>query len=53
MNTPELGEGKRIDVINEYLDASIIEIEELLKEYPSDEPKTWGELNAIFLGNLK
>ena len=53
MNTPELGEGKRIDVINEYLDASIIEIEELLKEYPSDEPKSWDELNAIFLGNLK
>lgn len=53
MNTPELGEGKRIDVINEYLDASIIEIEELLKEYPSDETKSWDELNAIFLGNLK
>ena len=53
MNTPELGEGKRIDVINEYLDSSIVEIEELLKEYPSDEPKSWNELNAIFLGNLK
>lgn len=53
MNTPELGEGKRIDIINEYLDASIIEIEELLKEYPSDEPKSWEKLNAIFLGNLK
>ena len=49
INTPELGEGKRIDVINEYLDASIMEIEELLKEYPSDDLKSWDELNAIFL----
>ena len=53
MNTPELGEGKRIDVINNYLDASIEEIEELLKEYPSDDPKSWDELNSIFLRNLK
>ena len=53
MNTPELGEGKRIDVINEYLDASILEIEELLKEYPSDDLKSWDELNAIFLDNLQ
>lgn len=53
MNTPELGEGKRIGVINDYLDASILEIEELLKEYPSDDPKSWDELNSIFLRNLR
>ncbi len=53
MNTPELGEGKRIGVINDYLDASIAEIEELLKEYPSDDAKSWDELNSIFLRNLK
>lgn len=53
MNTPELGEGKRIGVINDYLDASILDIEELLKEYPSDDPKSWDELNSIFLRNLR
>ena len=53
MNTPELGEGKRIGVINDYLEASILEIEELLKEYPSDDPKSWDELNSIFLRNLR
>ena len=53
MNTPEFGEGKRIDVINNYLDASIEEIEEFLKKYPSDDPKSWDELNTIFLQNLR
>ena len=53
MNTPELGEGKRIGVINDYLDTSILDIEELLKEYPSDDPKSWDELNSIFLRNLR
>ena len=53
MNTPELGEGKRIDSINDYLDASIAEIEELLKDYTSDESKSWEELNNTFLKNLR
>ncbi len=49
MNTPELGEGKRIDCINEYLDASIAEIEKILEIYPKDEPCSWQELNNIFM----
>ncbi len=49
MNTPELGEGKRIDCINEYLDASIEEIAKILETYPKDEPCSWDELNCIFL----
>jgi len=53
MNTPELGEGKRIDIINEYLDSSIEEIEALLSNYAADDLKSWDELNAIFLDNLK
>lgn len=52
MNTPELGEGKRIDLLNEYIDMSIAEIELLLNEYPSDEHKSWDEINNIFLQNL-
>ena len=52
MNTPELGEGKRIEALNNYLDASIEGIEKLLEEYPSNDPKSWDELNALFLQNL-
>lgn len=49
MTTPELGEGKRIDYINEYLDASIGEVEKILTTYPKDEPCKWEELNKLFL----
>lgn len=49
METPEIGLGPRIDVINEYLDSSIEEIDHLLQTYPSDEKITWDELNRLFL----
>ncbi len=48
MTTPELGEGKRIDCINDYLDTSIAEISTLLETYPQDNPCSWDELNEIF-----
>ena len=49
METPEIGIGHRIDVINDYLDASIEEIDQLIQAIPSDERVTWDELNHIFL----
>lgn len=49
MNTPEIGVGPRMDVINAYLDASIAEIEALLPDYPKNQVPSWDELNAIFL----
>lgn len=50
---PELGEGSRIDVINDYLDLSIAEIESILTTYPKDESCSWEELNRIFLNILQ
>ena len=49
METPEIGLGPRIDVINDYLDASIEEIDHLIQAIPSDEKVTWDELNRLFL----
>ena len=49
METPEIGLGPRIDVINDYLDASIEEIDQLIQAIPSDERVTWDELNRLFL----
>lgn len=49
IETPEIGLGPRIDVINEYLDSSIEEIDHFLQTYPSDEKITWDELNKLFL----
>lgn len=49
METPEIGLGRRIDVINDYLDASIEEVDQLIQSIPSDERVTWDELNRLFL----
>lgn len=52
METPEMGLGPRIDVINDYLDASIDEVEQLIQTLPGDERITWDELNHIFMDIL-
>ena len=49
METPELGVGPRIGIINDYLDASIEEVEQLIQNIPSDERVSWDELNKMFL----
>lgn len=49
METPELGVGPRIDAINNYLDASIEEINQLIQSLPQDDNVTWEELNRLFL----
>lgn len=49
MNTPEIGEGKRFDRINEYLDRSIADIENSIAALPTEKPNGWDELNELFL----
>lgn len=49
METPELGSGARIDAINEYLDASLEEVEALIRALPADPRAPWEELNRAFL----
>ena len=53
METPEIGLGPRTDVINDYLDASIEEIDQLIQAIPSDERVTWDELNRLFLKTVR
>lgn len=52
MNTPELGEGKRFDRINEYLDRNIEEIDRIIDGLPLGNVPDWKELNEIFLSLL-
>jgi predicted nucleotidyltransferase len=53
METPELGLGPRIDVINEYLGASIEEVESLIQQLNDNEEANWDELNKLFLQTLE
>ena len=52
MNTPEIGEGKRIDRINDYLDRNIEEIEGIIAGLPVEDARDWEELNEVFLSLL-
>lgn len=50
--TPELGMGKRIDILNDYLDRSIAEVEEILANFGNEPQKSWDELNNLFLNTI-
>ncbi len=47
--TPEFGTGKRIEVINSYIEAQMAEISERLSAYPSEPKRGWEELDREFL----
>ena len=53
METPEIGLGPRIDIINDYLDSSIEEVDQLIRTLPCDDRVTWDELNRMFLDVLQ
>lgn len=49
METPEIGVGPRIDVLNDYLDASIEEVDQTIRDLPNDAHIGWDKLNGMFL----
>ncbi len=52
MNSPEIREIPRVQVINAYLDRSIAEVRALIEEMDDDPYSDWDELNEIFLSVL-
>ncbi len=53
VSKPEIAEGKRFEKIDEYIDRSITEIEEKIKDVPSIHDRAWDELNEMFLSLLQ
>ena len=53
MNTPEIGEGKRFDRVNDYIETNINTVDAMIAELPKEEQNGWNELNNIFLSLLK
>ncbi|MCR5690520.1 MAG: nucleotidyltransferase domain-containing protein [Clostridiales bacterium] len=47
--TPELGEGRRIDVLNDYLAESIDSAAALIAALPDEESGSWEKLDSLFL----
>lgn len=53
MNTPEIGEGKRSNRINDYIEKNIAVIDTMIAELPKEDTRSWDNLNDIFLSLLK
>lgn len=53
MNAPEKKTGHKIDIINDYLDATMEELDEMIKALPPDKPNGYDKLNEIFLNIVK
>ena len=53
MNAPETKKGKKIEIINEYLDNGIAELSEAIESLPADKPNDYERLNEIFLDMIK
>jgi len=49
MNTPEIGEGKRIDRLNEYIDKNLILLKDMLDFFPTEYNTGWEKLNKLFV----
>jgi len=52
-NTSEIGEGKRIDALNAYIDETIVALKKEIDALPSDKPASWKNLNKLFLSAQK
>lgn len=53
INSPEIGTGKRIDEINEYIETELSELQAAVLACPDEAFPTWEELNALFLDILR
>ena len=53
MNTPEVKMIPRVDVLNDYLDRSILEVKEEIERLPKEQVHEWEELNELFLSVLE
>ena len=53
MNAPEMGEGKRVDRINDYIDENLTAIDEIIKNFPDRHTHGWEELNQIFVSLMQ
>ena len=49
MNTPEMGEGKRIDKLNEYIDTNLVSLKAAINALPQEHKADWGRLDELFL----
>lgn len=53
MNSPEVKEIPRFDVLNAYIEKNLNELEEKVQGLPYDKNSDWDELNSFFLNEIR
>ena len=53
MKTPEVGEGKRNDRLNEYIDENLVSLKTMIDAMPREHKADWNRLNELFLSIVK
>ena len=53
MKTPEIGEGKKIEKLNEYIEENLITLKIKIDEFSNEYEKSWNKLDDIFLKIVK
>jgi len=46
---PEMGEGRRIDILNAYIDEKLITLKTTIDSMPKEVNSGWNRLNELFL----
>lgn len=49
INTPELGKEKRIELLHQYLEKNMQDIQNEIRNLPAEESIGWDDLNRLFL----
>lgn len=49
MSMPEMGQGKRINQLNDYIEKNIVSLKPLIDAMPEKHRADWGRLNELFL----
>ena len=47
--TPEMGEGKRIDKLNSYIDEKLVQLKIEIDALPQESKTDWDKLNELFV----
>ena len=48
-NSPEMGEGNRIDKLNDYIDSNLTSLKTIIDAMPRERKANWNKLNELFL----
>ncbi|MCL2884952.1 MAG: nucleotidyltransferase domain-containing protein [Oscillospiraceae bacterium] len=48
-NSPEMGEGRRINKLNAYIDENLLSLRAAINAMPREQSADWGKLNELFL----